>query len=107
MQQENTSAALQVPEFAVDATITMVTEETLTSSNSNSAYARVGDTLTLTFTVSEALKATPTATIAEEAVTVTADGTTYTAVYTVTAATPQGLATYDIGELTDLNRKCA
>ena len=59
-------------------------------------------TLTLTFTVSEALKVTPTATIAEEAVTVTADGTTYTAVYTVTAVTPQGLATYDIGELTDL-----
>ena len=97
----NESDSLSVPSFTVDTTASMIDTEALISSNDNAKYAKVGDTLTLTFTVSEALQTTPTATIAGESVTVTADGTTYTATYTVTATTPETMVTYDIGELTD------
>ena len=78
----------------------MVDTQTLASSNTDPSYAKVGDTLTLTFTVSDTLQATPTAAIAGETVTVTASGSTYTAVYTVTATTPEGPATHD-------NRSCS
>ena len=75
---------------------------TFTSDNADSDYAKEGDILTLTFTVSEALQGAPTVTIAGQAATVTANDSTYTATYTITATTPEGPATYDIGELTDI-----
>ena len=97
----NESDSLSVPSFTVDTTASMVNSEALTSSNDNAKYAKVGDMVTLTFTVSETLQTTPTVSIAGETVTVTADGTTYTATYTVTATTPETMVTYDIGELID------
>ena len=75
---------------------------TLATSNTDSAYAKEGDTLTLTFTTSEALSQTPTVQIAGQTVTLpTVTANTYTATYTVTAGTPDGAVTYNIGELTD------
>ena len=74
---------------------------TLATSNTNSAYAKEGDTLTLTFTVSEALQSIPSVTIMGQTVTPTAEENTYTADYTVTAGTPEEAVTYDIGEISD------
>ncbi len=78
-----------------------VTAQALTTGNANAGYAKAGDTLTLTFTVSKALSATPTATIAGQTapVTPTTNANEYTATYTVAAADVQGAATYDIGNL--------
>ena len=78
----------------------------LTTSNSSGSYAREGETLTLTFTVNQALVALPfpTVLIAGQSVTATkGTGNDYTAVYTVAqvdaGVTDGELATYDIGEL--------
>ena len=85
-----------------DTTPPSLSSQTLTSDNSNSAYAKEGDTLTLTFTVSEALQSIPSVTIMGQTVTPTAEENTYTADYTVTAGTPEEAVTYDIGILTDM-----
>ena len=84
-----------------DTTPPSLSSQTLTSDNSNSAYAKEGDTLTLTFTVSEALQSIPSVTIMGQTVTPTAEENTYTADYTVTAGTPEEAVTYDIGILRD------
>ena len=99
----NTSDALAVPTFTVDTTGAMISSQSITSDNADTNYAKEGDTLTLTFTVSEALQGTPTVTIAGQTATVTNTDNTYTAVYEVTNSTPEGFVTYDIGELTDTN----
>ena len=73
---------------------------TLTTTGTE-GYAKAGDTLTLTFTVSEELQSTPTVTLAGENATVSNTGTTYTAITTVTSTTTEGAVTYDIGTLID------
>ncbi len=83
-----------------------VTAQALTTSNANTGYAKAGDTLTLTFTVSKALSATPTATIAGQTAPVTTNANEYTATYTVVApdvADVQGAVTYDIGLLVSMD----
>ncbi len=82
-----------------------VTAQALTTSNANAGYAKAGDTLTLTFAVSEAITAAPSVTIAGQTATVAADSNVengYIATYTVAAADVadmQGPAMYDIGSL--------
>ena len=74
---------------------------TFTSDNADPDYAKEGDTLTLTFTVSEELQGAPTVTIAGGTATVTNTDNDYTAVYEVTDSTTQGTASYEISSMTD------
>ncbi len=85
-----------------DATVPTIITQDITSSNANSAYAKAGDTLTLTFMTSETLSQTPTVQIAGNSTEVTPNGNTYTATYMVTTDTPDGAVTYNIGILTDM-----
>lgn len=69
---------------------------TATTSNSNSAYAKIGDTVTLNFTTSEAVQSFG-ATIAGHIVTVTnVDGNDHTATYTMVEGDTEGLVVYTI-----------
>ena len=95
----------------LDVTVPSVQSQTLTTSNANSTYAKVGDTLTLSFTVSETLAQTPSVTIAgvgstaaNSRVLVTGSGNTYTATHEVAGETAEGPVTYKIGTLTDLQQ---
>ena len=89
-------------EVTADNTAPYLTETpTLATSNTNSAYAKEGDRLTLTFTTSETLSQTPTVQIAGNNAEVTPNGNTYTATYTVTTDTSNRAVTYDIGEISD------
>ena len=74
---------------------TVVTTQFATSNTGGYAdVAKAGDTITVTFTVSEALASKPAATIAGRAATVTGSGTSWTATITVTSGTRNGLALF-------------
>lgn len=78
-----------------------ISSKSVTTSNSNSGFAKTGDTLTLTFTVSETLASTPTVTLAGSVATVATNGNTYTATTAITDSILNTVVTYDIGTLTD------
>lgn len=67
----------------------------VTSSNANSALAKIGDIITLSITASESIT-TPSISIAGGTVSITGSGGTYTATYTVTSSTPEGTASITI-----------
>ena len=81
--------------FEYDITTPTLSSISLTSSNATPTLAKIGDTLTLTFTSSETIQ-TPTVTLAGQAATVAGSGANWTATTTVTAGTPQGAATLSI-----------
>ena len=85
----------------IDTTDVVLSSQTITTDNTNPNYAKIADTITLTFTVSEAIQTTPTVTIAGHTATVTNTDNTYTAVYEVQDGDDSENITYDIGELTD------
>ena len=98
----NTSAALTVPSFTIDTTPPTLSTVIFTSDNADPAYAKEGDTITVSLIVSEELAETPTLTIQEETVTLTAQNSlTYTGTFTVTTETTNGSITYDLATLTD------
>ncbi len=73
-----------------DTTAPELTDVRIESDNATPSLAKVGDTVTLTFSASERLAASPAVTIAGHAVAaVEADGV-YTAVYTMTASDAEG-----------------
>ncbi|MBI2268123.1 MAG: lamin tail domain-containing protein [Candidatus Blackburnbacteria bacterium] len=82
---------------AKDAVIPSLSSVGLSSSNSNNAAAKVGDTATLTFVSSESIQA-PTVTIAGHTVTATnTTGNTWTAIYTLTPTDTEGVVILTIG----------
>ena len=80
----------------VDTTPPTLTAVALASNNVNPLWAKVGDTVTVTFTASEAI-ATPTATIAGRAATVApVSGNTYTATVAMGAGDTEGAVTFSL-----------
>ena len=65
-----------------DRAVPTLSTVTVTSNNDNSAYAKEGDIVTLSFTSSENLQSDPTVTIDGNAATVSGSNTTWTAAYT-------------------------
>lgn len=79
-----------------DLTNPTLTSTNVTSSNTNPSYAKAGDTITLTFTSSEAIQ-TPSVTIAGHSVIATnTSGNTWTATYIMATADTEGLIAYTI-----------
>lgn len=77
-------------------TVPTLTSVGITSNNSNTSLAKVGDVVTLSFTASEPIN-TPTVTIASHSVTpVAGSGNSYTATYTMTAADAAGVVPFSI-----------
>ena len=94
--------------YIFDSTETLapiITDFTVSSSRTNVNYGIPGDTVSVSFSVSEDLMSVPSLTIAGETVTVEKSGDEYTAVYTVTESTQEGPLVYDIGTLTDVDRQ--
>lgn len=72
------------------------TAVSIVSDNANTSFAKVGNTITVSFTTSEPVNM-PTATIAGKTATVTnVSGNDYTATYLLTAAEAQGVAAISI-----------
>ncbi len=78
----------------VDKTTPLLTPVALASTNANALFAKAGDTVTLTFTVSEPVF--PTVTLLGETVVATSVGNDWTATVVVGSTTPEGLATFSI-----------
>ncbi|MEI2420698.1 Ig-like domain-containing protein, partial [Arthrospira platensis SPKY2] len=75
----------------VDGVAPTLTSVAIASSNANSDLAKVGDTVTVTFTASEPLSELPAVTIGGQAATVTNTGDNdYSATYTLQAADTEG-----------------
>src|SRR3989338_9976876 len=73
-----------------------LTSVAIASNNASSTLAIVGNTVTITFTASEAID-TPSATILGNTATIaSAGGDTYTASYTLQAADAEGIVTFTI-----------
>ena len=85
----------------VDNTAPTLSNVVIKSNNTNSAYAAEGDTITLTFTASEALAANPTVTIAGNTASVSKVGNDYTATYVVTSVTTEGTVAFSISGYKD------
>jgi len=77
--------------IVIDTQVPTVASVVILSNNANSAKAKVGDIITVVLTASEPIQ-TPTVTIAGQAATVTGTSSTYTATYTVSNSTPEGIA---------------
>ena len=74
-------------------------ETTTFKTTGNAGYAKATETITVEFTTSEELAATPSATIAGQRAAVTGSGRSWSATYTVTTTTPNGEARFDLGEI--------
>ena len=80
----------------IDTTAPTLTAVSISSNNASSTWAKLGDTLTLTFTASEAIN-TPTVTLAGRSASVSlVSGNTWSATLTVNGADPEGPATLNI-----------
>ncbi len=87
----------------IDQTMPTLTEATITTSNTNKAFAKVGDTITLSLTFSEALGVNPTVTIAgEAATTVTGSGINYMATYVVKNTDSEETVKINVSNVTDI-----
>ena len=98
------SATTDASTVIVDKTTPVIAPVALTSTNINPIWAKVGDTVTLTFTASETV--VPVVTLLGETVTATSAGNDWTATMVVGAATPEGLATFSIA-VSDLTGNAA
>ncbi len=81
--------------LAIDANVPTLTSTHIQSDNLNNQYAKTGDTITLTFTSSEAVS-TPIVTIAGNAAVVVGGPTSWTATYTTTGVEAKGLIPFTI-----------
>ncbi len=80
-----------------DKTAPTISPVTISSNNANStARAKVGDVVTLSFTVSEALATTPTVSIAGRSATVGNTGLNYTATLTMDGSETEGILPFSI-----------
>lgn len=87
-----------------DSAAPVLTSLSISSNNANTAAAKTGDTVTLTFTGSESFTGTPTVSFTSGGVAVVATssivnttGTTWTASYVVNAGDTDGVVGYSIG----------
>ncbi|MDA9886908.1 Ig-like domain-containing protein [Flavobacteriaceae bacterium] len=88
----NTTATIS---FTVDTQSPTLSSVSISSSNSDSAKAKVGDTVTLTFTSSEAIQS-PTVTIDGKAATISGSGTSWTATYALVSEDTEGALAFAI-----------
>ena len=79
-----------------DRAVPTLSAVTVTSNNDNSAYAKEGDIVTLSFTSSENLQSDPTVTIDGNAATVSGSNTTWTAAYTMQSGDTEGDVNFTI-----------
>ena len=79
---------------------TIIGTPTMTTTNASGTHAKVGDMITLEFSVSETLSAAPSVTLAGISATLVSTGNTYSATVAVAGATPEGAVDYEIGVLT-------
>jgi len=89
---EHSVTATQAP----DTTPITINSVGLTTSATSTSEVMVGDTVTLTFSLGEVASTTSISILDESAITPSADGTTYTALYTVDADTAAGAVTFSI-----------
>ncbi|MFH0893545.1 MAG: Ig-like domain-containing protein, partial [Bacteroidota bacterium] len=83
--------------YTIDNILPTLSAVHIVSNNSDTAKAKNGDKITLTFTASESLTATPVVTILGHAVTVTnPSGLNYSAEYTVVGTDTNGVAPFTI-----------
>ena len=95
----------------IDKVAPSILSATIASNNDNTSFAKVGETIKLTITADESITS-PTVefTINEQSVadansvTVTGNGTTYTAEYTISSSDSEGLVGFSISNYTDLAR---
>ena len=78
-----------------DKTVPTLTPVHIQSNNANTALAKTGNIITLTFTSSEAVS-TPTVTIAEHAITPTGGSTSWSAAYTMSSGDTEGTVLFSI-----------
>ncbi|SJZ63166.1 FG-GAP-like repeat-containing protein [Sediminibacterium ginsengisoli] len=82
--------------YTIDKTVPTLTAVTIASSNSNTAKAKAGDVVTVSFTASETI-ITPVVTIAGAAASVTnTSGNNWTATYTMAGGNTAGAVTFNI-----------
>jgi len=82
--------------YSFDHTLPVLSSVTISSNNANTAYAKVGDIITLSFTASETI-GTPTVTIATHSVTTTPGaGNSFTASYTMLVTDAEGIIPFTI-----------
>jgi gliding motility-associated-like protein len=79
----------------VDTAVPTLGTVSISSSNTNTSQAKVGDVITVNIVAGEAIQ-TPTVTVAGQVASVTGTGSTYAATYTVTSNTPQGTASISV-----------
>ena len=92
----NISATTSLPLVIKEITVPTLTSVTISSNNASTTLAKVGNTITVSFTASKAL-ATPTVTIdSQSATTTNTSGNNWTATYVMTSNQPTGLATTSI-----------
>lgn len=83
--------------FVVDNTAPALSTVTIASNNANTAQAKVGDTVTVSFTTDGTQSGSPTATILGHAATVTnTGGNNYTATYTLVNGDTDGAVSFSI-----------
>ncbi|QEP44468.1 hypothetical protein D5085_15820 [Ectothiorhodospiraceae bacterium BW-2] len=83
--------------LVVDTTAPILTDMSIASNNSNNTQAKVGDTVTLSFTTDGSHSGTPIVTLGGNGVTVTnTSGNTYTASYTLQAGDTEGAVSFTI-----------
>ncbi|MDD4983735.1 MAG: Ig-like domain-containing protein [Candidatus ainarchaeum sp.] len=83
--------------FIIDNTVPTLTPVTIASGDSNTSSAKVGSTITLSFTASETLSVLPTVTIATHSVVATnTGGLNYTATYAMVTGDSTGLVPFTI-----------
>jgi len=81
----------------VDSIVPTLSSVTMASNNSDTSVAKVGDVITVSFTSSESLSGTPTATIAGNGAVVTnTSGNNYTATYTMQSGDSTGNIVFTI-----------
>ena len=83
------------PHDATDGLAPTVTSVSIASDNANPLYAKVGDTVTVSFTANEALN-TPVVTIAGNAAVEAGGPTSWTATYDMQAGDTEGVVTFSI-----------
>ncbi len=90
-----------VSSVVIDRTAPVISSVTMLSNNANAAYAKSGDEITLSFTSDDTIN-TPTVTIAGQSASVSNTGNNWTATASVSILYPQGAATFNISNISDL-----
>lgn len=81
--------------YMMDKTVPTLTTRLIVSNNANSAWAKVGDVITLSLTASETINA-PIVGLAGRAATVSGSGTSWSVSITVTPSDPEGSVAFNV-----------